>query len=213
MSITKSAEGVKLNIHSLTPCVPPQQVLKELKLNIHSLTLFVPPQQVLRELGVRTPGTSPRVSTQDPLKSSPPLKPSPPLTLKLVKRNSVPDFPQSSPSSVLKRTSLPDSSQSLPPLSLKQEKKERRKHKNSTDSKSSSSNSHRSSLSDHEVDSLTRELALAKTQCAELSGQVEQKKMEVKQVLQREALAVRELHSAKRYIATLEQRVREMWPN
>lgn len=63
------------------------------------------------------------------------------------------------------------------------------------------------------MDLLTRELALAKTQCAELSGQVEQKKMEVKQVLQREALAVRELHSAKRYIATLEQRVREMWPN
>ena len=156
---------------------------------------------------MRTPGTSPRVSTQDPLKSSPPL------TLKLAKRISVPDLPHSSPSPVLKRISLPDSSQSLLPLSLKQEKKERRKHKNSTDSKSSSNDSHRSSLSDHEVDLLTRELALAKTQCAELSGQVEQKKMEVKQVLQREALAVRELHSAKRYIATLEQRVRVMWSN
>ena len=106
---------------------------------------------------------------------------------------------------MLKRASLPGSPQSSPPLSLK---KERRKHKNSTDSKDSSSGSPSSGLSDHEVDLLTRELALAKTQCAELSGQVEHKKMEVKQVLQREALAVRELHSAKRYITTLEQRVR-----
>ena len=161
---------------------------------------------MLRELGLRTPGTSPRVSaSQDPLKRSPPL------TLKLAKRVSVPGVPQSSPSPVLKRASLSDSLQSSPPLSLKQEKKERRKHKNSTDSKDSSNGSPSSGLSDHEVDLLTRELALAKTQCAELSGQVEQKKMDVKQVLQREALAVRELHSAKRYIATLEQRVREIW--
>ena len=140
---------------------------------------------MLRELGLRTPGTSPRISTAE----CP--QPSPPLASKQAKEVSVPYSPESSPPLALKLTS-------------KQEKKEHRKHKRSRDSKDSSNGSHNS---DNETDQLMRELALAKIQCAEASGQVEQKKMELRQALQREALAVRELHSAKQYIATLEERV------
>jgi len=143
-------------------------------------------EQVLRELGVRTPGTSPRISTAEGPQSSFPEAP------KQAKKISIPDSPESSPPLSLK-------------LTLKQEKKEHRKHKRSKDSTSGNS-----SPSEHEMDQLMRELALAKTQCAEVSGQVEQKKMELRRALQREALAVRELHSAKQYIATLEQRLSEV---
>lgn len=132
---------------------------------------------------MRTPGTSPRISTAEGPQSSFPEAP------KQAKKISIPDSPESSPPLSLK-------------LTLKQEKKEHRKHKRSKDSHSGNS-----SPSEHEMDQLMRELALAKTQCAEVSGQVEQKKMELRRALQREALAVRELHSAKQYIATLEQRV------
>ena len=54
---------------------------------------------------------------------------------------------------------------------------------------------------------LTRELALAKTNYADASNCFEQKKLELKQALQREAFVVRELRAAKEYIAALEQKV------
>ena len=108
------------------------------------------------------PGTSPRISTAECPQPSPPL------------------------ASKQKKVSVPDSPESSPPLALKlipkQEKKEHRKHKKSRDSKDSSNGSHNS---DNETDQLMRELALAKIQCAEASGQVEQKKMVLRQALQR----------------------------
>ena len=59
------------------------------------------------------------------------------------------------------------------------------------------------------VEDLTKELVEVKTHRAEAATQLEQKKMELKQALQREALVLRELQSAKQYIGSLEQRVRQ----
>ena len=90
------------------------------------------------------------------------------------------------------------------------------KHRNSTtgspdscshpsDSSSKKSNSKLMS----KIETLTKELAEVKTHRAEAATLLEQKKMDLKQALQGEALVLRELQSAKQYIASLEQRVRE----
>ena len=52
-----------------------------------------------------------------------------------------------------------------------------------------------------------RELVRVKLECAEAMAAVEQKKLEVKQALQRESQALRELEAAHSYINILEQRV------
>ncbi len=54
---------------------------------------------------------------------------------------------------------------------------------------------------------LARELAEAKAMAADCQTQLEQRKMEARQALQREAMVVRELAMTKDYISVLEQRV------
>ena len=54
---------------------------------------------------------------------------------------------------------------------------------------------------------LIGELALAKTQCADVSNQLEHKSLELKHALQRESFVIRELRAAREYVTSLEQKV------
>ena len=60
-----------------------------------------------------------------------------------------------------------------------------------------------------QLEELTQELAGAKLDVAEATSAAEQKKMETKQALMREAQAMREVDAARNYIAVLEQKVCE----
>lgn len=59
-----------------------------------------------------------------------------------------------------------------------------------------------------QVEEMTQELARTKLEYAEAMVGVEQKKMEARQALLREAQAIREVDTARSYIAILEQKVR-----
>ena len=61
-----------------------------------------------------------------------------------------------------------------------------------------------------QVEDTMGELARVKLELAEASGYMEQKKMEARQALLRETQAVREVDTARNYIAVLEQRVRDI---
>ena len=55
---------------------------------------------------------------------------------------------------------------------------------------------------------LAKELARAKTHWADVSSQLEEKIMELKQALEREAFVVRELRASRDYVTALEHKVR-----
>ena len=55
---------------------------------------------------------------------------------------------------------------------------------------------------------LAKELARAKTHWADVSSQLEEKDMELKQALEREAFVVRELRASRDYVTALEHKVR-----
>ena len=90
-------------------------------------------------------------------------------------------------------------------------------HRSSTSGSPDSSSHHDSSSKKSKlkskIENLTKELAEAKTYRAVAETQLEQNNMELKQALQRESLVLRELQSAKQYIASLEQKVREAYFN
>ena len=60
-----------------------------------------------------------------------------------------------------------------------------------------------------QVEEAIQELAQVKLELAEATSTGEQKKMEARQALLREAQAVREVDAAQNYITVLEQKVRE----
>ena len=55
---------------------------------------------------------------------------------------------------------------------------------------------------------LAKELARAKTHWADVSSQLEEKDMELKQALEREAFVVRELRASRDYVTALEHKVK-----
>lgn len=57
------------------------------------------------------------------------------------------------------------------------------------------------------LEQLERELALSKTQCADYANQLEQKVLELKQAVQREAFLIRELKEIRLHAGELEQKV------
>lgn len=87
-------------------------------------------------------------------------------------------------------------------------------HRSSTSGSPDSSSHHDSSSKKSKlkskIENLTKELAEAKTYRAVAETQLEQNNMELKQALQRESLVLRELQSAKQYIASLEQKLAEV---
>lgn len=84
------------------------------------------------------------------------------------------------------------------------------KHKDSSSLPNSPSGERREKSPGLDIN-LAKELARAKTNWADVSSQLEEKIMELKQALEREAFVVRELRASRDYVTALEHKVRLCW--